>query len=304
MNLVQLSMHYKAGLQASMVEAGSGGFKGSAEIAQRIRSARARIGLSRKQLAVASAASERYLATLEAGKGNPSVEMLMSIAEALNLAPAELLPMGGESDSLVAKVAAQLRRLAPDRVNEVYTQLGKPPQDSGTKSKRISLIGLRGAGKSSLGRSLAERLGYPFFEISKEVEKRYGGSIAVMMEINGPAALRRYEAAVLEDILGNHDTAVIAAPGAIVSSSTLFEQLLQSSWTIWLEAAPEDHMQRVMAQGDLRPMSGNRAAMSDLKNILAAREAEYSRAVARIDTSAQDFEATLDLLEATATALR
>jgi XRE family aerobic/anaerobic benzoate catabolism transcriptional regulator len=301
---IELNMHYKAGLQAGMAEAGTGGFKGSTEIAQRIRSARARIGLTRKQLAVASAASERYLATLEAGAGNPSVEMLVAIAAALSLAPAELLPMGGESDPLVAKVAAQLRRLSPDRVNEIYTQLGKPAEESGIKANRISLIGLRGAGKSSLGKALGERLGYPFFEMSKEVEKRYGGSIAVMMEINGPAVLRRYEAAVLEDILSNHDAAVIAAPGAIVSSGTLYEQLLQSSWAIWLEATPEDHMQRVMAQGDLRPMAGNRAAMSDLKNILAAREVEYARADARVDTSAQDFAATLDLLVATVTLLK
>jgi XRE family transcriptional regulator, aerobic/anaerobic benzoate catabolism transcriptional regulator len=282
-----------------MAESGTQGFKGSGDLAQRIRSARARIGLTRKQLATASQASERYLATLETGGGNPSVEMLIAIAEALNIPPAELLPMGGERDPLTANAAMQLRRLSPERIRDVMAQIGRPVEGSVDKAHRISLIGLRGAGKSSLGRALADRRGCPFVEVSKEVEKRYGGSISVMMEINGPATLRRLEAAVLEEVIAKHEAVVIAAPGAIVSSAALFEQLLQSTWTVWLEASPEDHMQRVVEQGDLRPMSGNRAAMADLKSILAARQADYARADARIDTSAQDFATTLDLLDAT-----
>jgi XRE family transcriptional regulator, aerobic/anaerobic benzoate catabolism transcriptional regulator len=272
-------------------------FKGSQEIAQRIRSARARAGLTRKQLASASDASERYLATLEAGNGNPSVEMLMAIAEALNIAMAELLPMGGEQDLVVSQAASQMRRLPPGRVRDALAWLGEPGHGSGDKGQRISLVGLRGAGKTSLGKALAERMNVPFFEISKEVEQRYGGSIAVLMEINGPAALWRYEAEALEEILGKNVSAVIAAPGAIVSTGSLYDQLLDLSWTIWLEATPEDHMSRVVAQGDLRPMSGNRSAMNDLRSILAAREADYARADVRINTSGQDFAATLDVLE-------
>ena len=272
-------------------------FKGSQEIAQRIRSARARAGLTRKQLASASGASERYLATLEAGNGNPSVEMLMAIAEALNIAMAELLPMGGEQDLVVSQAASQVRRLPPGRVREALAWLGKPGHGSGDKGQRISLVGLRGAGKTSLGKALAQRMNVPFFEISKEVEQRYGGSIAILMEINGPAALRRYEAEVLDEILSENVSAVIAAPGAIVSAGSLYDQLLDLSWTIWLEATPEDHMSRVVAQGDLRPMSGNRTAMNDLRSILAARKAAYARADVRINTSAQDFAATLDVLE-------
>ncbi len=281
-----------------MVDAVATGFAGSSEIAQRIRSARARVGLTRKQLATASRASERYLATLEAGSGNPSVEMLVAIAEALSVAPAELLPMGGERDAMIAGAVALLRRLPPEGVREAMAHLGRPADGTGEKARRVSLIGLRGAGKSSLGQALAERLGFPFVEISKEVERRYGGSVTLMMEMNGPAALRRYEAAVLDEIISQYEAVVIAAPGAIVSSNTLYDQLLRSSWSVWLEASPEDHMQRVVAQGDLRPMAGNRAAMNDLKTILAAREADYGRADARINTSAQDFERTLDLLEA------
>ena len=152
-------------------------------------------------------------------------------------------------------------------------------------------------GKSSLGQALAERINAPFFEVSKEIERRYGGTIGLLLEINGPSALGRYEAEVLEEICQNNGSAVIAAPGAIVADGKLYEQLRRSAWTVWLQASPEDHMQRVVAQGDLRPMSGNRAAMADLKSILSAREADYARADARLDTSSQDFAQTLDLLE-------
>ncbi len=278
-------------------------FTGSLEIAKRIRAARARAGFTRKQLAAGSTASERYLAHLEAGTGNPSVEMLMAIADALGIAMADLLPMGGERDVIVAQAAQQLRRLPPERVHDALNWLIDRPQEAGGKGHRIALIGLRGAGKSSLGEALASRMKAPFFEISKEVEKRYGGSIGVLLEINGPAALHRYEADALADICNQNPSAVIAAPGAIVSNGKLFDQLLRSAWTVWLQARPEDHMGRVVAQGDLRPMTGNRAAMSDLKTILSARETDYGRADARIDTSGQGFDETLDLLHAGAVAL-
>ncbi len=229
--------------------------------------------------------------------GNPSVEMLVAIAEALNIAMAELLPLGGEQDSAVGQAASQLRRLPPERIPEALAWLKKPSQGRQEKAQRVSLVGLRGAGKTSLGKKLASRMNIPFFEISKEIEKHYGGSIAVLMEINGPTALQRYEGEVLKEILGNNASAIIAAPGAIVSAGALYDKLLESSWTVWLEASPEDHMQRVVAQGDIRPMAGNRSAMNDLKNILAARELDYARADARINTSLQDFDATLDILE-------
>lgn len=284
-------------MQASKPDVARGDGAGSLDIAQRIRSARARAGFTRKQLAAASDASERYLALLEAGKGNPSVEMLMAIADALGIAMADLLPQGGERDRVVAEAAQLLRRLPPERVSEALAWLGDRPEAAGGKGRRITLIGLRGAGKSSLGRALADRLKVPLFEVSKQVEQRYGGSIGVLLDINGPAALRRYEAEVLADICAHNPGAVIAAPGAVVSDGKLFDQLLRSSWSVWLEARPEDHMARVVAQGDLRPMTGNRAAMNDLKTILSAREGDYARADARIDTSAQNFEATLDQLE-------
>lgn len=284
-------------MQATKPGADRESFSGSLEIAQRIRSARARAGFTRKQLATASGASERYLAHLEAGTGNPSVEMLLAIADALGIAMADLLPSGGERDTSVAEAAQLLRRLPPERIGDALSWLGGKPREALGKEQRIALVGLRGAGKSSLGKALAERLNVPFFEISKEIESRYGGSIGILLEINGPAALHRYEAEVLDDICRRNPVAVIAAPGAIVSDGRLYDQLLRSAWTVWLQARPEDHMNRVVAQGDLRPIAGNRTAMNDLRNILAARESDYARTDARLDTSAQDFAATVNALE-------
>lgn len=220
----------------------------------------------------------------------------MAVASALGLAVADLIPLGGERDRDMAHLAQLLRRMPPERVRATLDWLGDKSVGSDGKGRRIALIGLRGAGKSSLGKALAERMDVPFFEISKEVERRYGGAIGVLLEINGPAALHRYEAEVLEEICQSHGTAVIAAPGAIVSDGKLYEQLRRSTWMVWLQAKPEDHMQRVVAQGDLRPMSGNRAAMADLKSILSARETDYARADASLDTSGQDFASTLNLL--------
>ncbi len=223
--------------------------------------------------------------------------MLMAVADALGLAVADLIPLGGERDREMAHVAQLLRRMPPERIRATLDWLGESPVGLGGKGRRVALIGLRGAGKSSLGQALAERINAPFFEVSKEIERRYGGTIGLLLEINGPSALGRYEAEVLEEICQNNGSAVIAAPGAIVADGKLYEQLRRSAWTVWLQASPEDHMQRVVAQGDLRPMSGNRAAMADLKSILSAREADYARADARLDTSSQDFAQTLDLLE-------
>ena len=271
--------------------------KGSLEIGRRIRSARARVGFTRKQLAAACGASERYLAKLEAGTGNPSIEILMSVADALGVAVAELIPLGGERDLEIARAAQMLRRLSPERIRAALDWLGERPSVMDGAGKRVALIGLRGAGKSSLGQGLAQRMNVPFFDISKEIERRYGGTIGLLLEINGPSALVRYEAGVLDEICRANRSAVIAAPGAIVADGKLYEQLRRSTSTVWLQASPEDHMQRVIAQGDLRPMSGNRSAMADLKSILAAREADYAQADARLYTSSQDFNQTLDLLE-------
>jgi XRE family transcriptional regulator, aerobic/anaerobic benzoate catabolism transcriptional regulator len=269
----------------------------SVEVGQRIRAARAKAGVTRKQLAVASGASERYLAHLEAGTGNPSVDMLSMIAGALDMAIADLLPLGGERGEVEARAAAIMRRLPKGKLQSAIEWMQRPLHADGGKGNRIALIGLRGAGKSSLGAALAKRLNLPFFEISKEVERVYGGAIALLIEMNGQAALRRYEAEVLEAICRDHPAAVIAAPGAIVADGPLYDSLLTTTHSVWLQATPQDHMDRVIAQGDLRPMGNGRGAMDDLKAILASRAPDYARADSKLDTSAQDFGQTVDKLE-------
>jgi XRE family transcriptional regulator, aerobic/anaerobic benzoate catabolism transcriptional regulator len=274
----------------------------SVEVGQRIRAARAKAGVTRKQLAAASGASERYLAHLEAGTGNPSVDMLSAIGDALDMAMADLLPLGGERGELEERAASLMRRLPTDKLQGAIDWMQRPLQIEGGKAKRIVLIGLRGAGKSSLGEALAKRLNLPFFEISKEVERVYGGAIGLLIEMNGQAALRRYEAEVLEAICRDHQAAVIAAPGAIVADGPLYDSLLDSAHSIWLQATPQDHMDRVIAQGDLRPMGSGRGAMDDLQAILDSRAPDYARADAKLDTSAQDFVRTVDKLEGLALA--
>jgi XRE family aerobic/anaerobic benzoate catabolism transcriptional regulator len=137
----------------------------------------------------------------------------------------------------------------------------------------------------------------PFFEISKEVERVYGGAIGLLIEMNGQSALRRYETEVFETICRDHPSAVIAAPGAIVADGPLYDSLLTATHSIWLQATPQDHMDRVIAQGDLRPIGSGRGAMDDLKAILASRAPDYARADASLNTSAQDFAQTIDKLE-------
>jgi XRE family aerobic/anaerobic benzoate catabolism transcriptional regulator len=273
---------------------------GQAEVAARLRAARAKVGMTRRQLAAASGTSERYLAHIEAGTGNPTVAVIEALAEALDLAPAELLPLGGERSEVRAEAAAVLRRVPESRLAAVLEQIQRHDARDGSKARRIVLIGMRGAGKSSLGQALADRLGVPFLEMSKEVERAYGGEMRLLIELGGQSALRRYEHDAWEKIVAGYDSAVIATPGGVAADPELFERLLTTAHSVWLEASPEDHMGRVMAQGDFRPMASNRGAMDDLKAILRARANEYARADMRLDTSAQDFDGTISKLEAIA----
>jgi XRE family aerobic/anaerobic benzoate catabolism transcriptional regulator len=267
------------------------------EVGQRLRAARARVGMTRKQLASASGTSERYLAHLEAGTGNPSLTVMGAVAQALDLAIADLLPMGGERNPRTAELVAAVRRLGPERREELSAWLAQHAMLDGTRAQRIVLIGLRGAGKSSLGAEVAERIGYPFFEVSKEVERAYGGAMGLLIEFSGQSAVRRYESEVWDQIVASHDRAVIAAPGGIVADGALYSRVLETAHSIWLRADPEDHMSRVMQQGDMRPMAANRAAMDDLRAILEARSGEYAKADFQLETSTQDFNATVTLLE-------
>lgn len=251
--------------------------------------------MTRRQLADASSTSERYLAHLESGNGNPTLAVLGMLSQALNLAPSELLPMGGERDQRRAEIVGAVRRLSPAGMTALEAYLSQAASH-GAQANRVVLVGLRGAGKSSLGRVLADRLGFPFFEISKEVEKSYGGSMRVLVELSGQEVLRRYEREIWEEIVATNEQAVIAAPGGIVADAALYSRVLEAAHSIWLQASAEDHMQRVVDQGDFRPMASAPSAMEDLRLILQARSSDYGRADLHLDTSRQDFDQTAELL--------
>ncbi|NMM46395.1 helix-turn-helix transcriptional regulator [Rhodospirillaceae bacterium KN72] len=283
-----------------------------AELGERVREARARRGMARRILARDSGVSERYLAQLESGTGNPTVAVLRQISTAVDYPLTELV--SGEKSELaspeLAPLIARLRSLPPELLPEARIALDRvgsnpcSPQGLATnKAGRIALIGLRGGGKSTLGRLLADRLHMPFMEINRLVEKDYGGSIGEILALSGQPAFRRLERRALETTIDKNKTAVIATGGGIVSESSTFQLLLDRCHTIWIKARPEEHMNRVLKQGDFRPMARNDEAMEDLKAILAARDPAYRQADAVLDTSGRSVEDSLDALESLARGL-
>ena len=275
-------------------------------LGERVRALRARRGITRKALSALAGVSERHLANLEYGVGNASVLVLLDVARALQCSLAELLgDMTTRSpewlmirELLEHQDDATLRRVR-ESIGELLGTGGGQGRGGAARSSRIALIGLRSAGKSTLGRRLAQDLGFPFVELSREIEQFAGCSINEIQALYGQNAYRRYERRAMEEAIQIYPEAVIASPGGLVSDAATFNLLLAHCTTVWLQASPEDHMQRVRAQGDLRPMAGNagnREAMEDLKVILAGRAAFYSKADYRLDTSAQPLEATFGAL--------
>jgi XRE family aerobic/anaerobic benzoate catabolism transcriptional regulator len=262
-------------------------------LGERVREERARRGMTRKILARDSGLSERYLAQLESGQGNVSIKLLRRVGDALNLPLARLV---GETDepAELRGIVELLRRLPPDRLDEVRALLDTRflARDREARNRRIALIGLRGAGKSTLGSSLAKYLDVPFIELDAEIERDFGLSLGEIFALSGQAAYRRAERRVLGGVLEHYPTFVLAAGGSIVAEAETYEELLSRCFTIWVKASPEGHMNRVIAQGDLRPMSDNREAMADLNRILAARSPLYARADAVVDTAGSTVEAS------------
>ncbi len=260
-----------------------------AALGREVRRGRAKRGMTRRQLALASRTSERYLAQIESGTGNPSVTVLRAIAQALDIAAANLLGEPAEQSGARAALLEALAQLPDHRIAEL-TQLIEGrflPPDRADRAQRFGLVGLRGAGKSTLGRMLARHLGSQFIELDRVVEQDYGASIPDMIEMAGTATFRRHERAALARVIAEEDAAVITTAGGIVSDRDSYALLLRRSHTIWIKARPEDHMSRVMAQGDFRPMAQNREAMADLVAILDARSPDYARAEAELDTSGE-----------------
>ena len=270
-------------------------------LGERVRNLRARRGLTRRGLASAAVVSERHLANLEYGTGNVSILVLQQIAHALQCSMAELLGdvttasaewlllrelLEGRSEADLKRV-----RLAAGEI------LGTAPMGDPHRATRIALIGLRGAGKSTLGRMLAEQLNVPFLELNQEIERVAGCSVREIYDLYGAGAYRRYERRALEEAVQIYSDVVIATPGGIVSDPATFNELLSHCTTVWLQAQPDEHMSRVVAQGDTRPMAANPEAMDDLRRILDGRSAFYSKADHVLDTSGKSVAQSLKQLK-------
>jgi XRE family transcriptional regulator, aerobic/anaerobic benzoate catabolism transcriptional regulator len=251
--------------------------------------------MTRKALALAADVSERHLANLEYGIGNASTLVLLQVAGALQCSLAELLGDVTTSSPewlLIRELLEHRDDATLRRVRVVIGEMLGTGGGNAARSPRIALVGLRGAGKSTL----ADDLGFPFVELSREIEKFAGCSVSEIQNLYGVNAYRRYERRALEEAIQIYPEAVIATPGGVVSDAATFNLLLAHCTTVWLQALPEDHMKRVIAQGDMRPMGTNKEAMDDLKSILAGRAAFYSKSELRLDTSAAPLEATFQAL--------
>jgi XRE family aerobic/anaerobic benzoate catabolism transcriptional regulator len=263
-------------------------------LGKRVREWREQRGLARKALAREADISERYLGQLEAGEGNVSIMLLRRIASALNVSLREMVdPDGGDSveQRLIRRF---LEGLPGHRLEDVIFRLMREfGHEEATRRRRIALIGLRGAGKSTLGALLAKELQVPFIETDREVERATGLPLTEIFGLYGQSGYRRIERRCLEEVITDNTKAVLAVGGGIVADDESYKLLLANCFTVWLRASPEEHMARVRAQGDLRPMAGHAEAMEELKRILASRESAYGQADAVVDTSGQGAGASL-----------
>ena len=261
----------------------------------RVRDARARHGMTRRQLARDSGISERYLAELESGRGNYSIVMLRRLAASIDVPLSELVNEAQPAPVEYALLAERLRRLAPADFSEATAMLSARFGDLSGRLDRIALIGLRGAGKSTLGADLARYLGWRFVELSREIEKEAGVAVNEIFDLWGQAAYRRYERRALEQVLRTETKVVIATGGGLVSEPATLERLLDSCWTVWIKAKPQEHWERVIGQGDLRVREGTEdvQALADMKRILGQRDELYGKADAVLSTSGKTVRQSL-----------
>jgi len=258
----------------------------------RVKTLRAKRGMPRRVLAATAAISERHIANLESGIGNVSVLVLDQIAQALDCSMTELL----SDDSSGGAEWHMIRKLLDGRGPEALLQAHKALTDlfiarpAGQRSDRIALVGLRGAGKSTLGRMLAARLNRPFIELRAEVGRLAGGPPAEIQALYGSTTFRRYERQALEETLRTHKSCVIATAGGLASDTASMQLLITNCFTLWLQASPEEHMSRVIAQGELRPMGDPRAAIEDLRLVLETRAPFYAKADLAFNTSGKSLD--------------
>jgi XRE family aerobic/anaerobic benzoate catabolism transcriptional regulator len=270
-------------------------------VGERVRLARARRGMSRKSLSKASGVSERYLAELERGAGNASLLVLRQIADALSIEAAALVSDAPERPIDLTLALHQLERLSPAELADARRLIAQRFGPAGPAAQgRIALIGLRGAGKTTLGQLAAQALAVPFVELDREIERASGMELSEIFAVHGQAMFRRLERQCLETIIARFERVVIAAGGSLVTEPATYDLLLSACYVVWLSATPDEHMSRVLAQGDLRPMADGPQAMDDLKAILESRTALYAKANAVVNISgkseAQAFAAPLATL--------
>lgn len=261
-----------------------------AGIGERTRGLRAERGMSRKDLSRHSGISERYLAQLEGGQANISVALLWQIAEALNVGFQDLLPAGDGLGIQLKPLQSFLEHLSVDQQKAAYRLLRKTFTDAPGPAQGVALLGLRGGGKTTLGQRLSEELKLPFVHLGDLIEELAGMETAELFSLGGQKAYRRLEHQAVRQVIDRHETVVLETGGSLVSEQETYNDVLGSFYTVWIKASPEEHMERVIAQGDLRPMRDSTEAMSDLRRILAERESNYSAANYVLDTSGRGVE--------------
>ncbi len=255
-----------------------------ARVGDRVRRAREGKGLPRRVLSDISGVSLRYLAQLEAGEGNISIGLLQRVSMALDHRIEWFLAEDDPWSSEALQVA-DLFRAASDDVRASVIKTLSPEPSQVMRASRLCLIGLRGAGKSTLGRLVGTALGLPFVELNQEIEMQSGMSVDEVIALYGPEGYRKLEGQALARVIANYDKMILAVAGGIVAEPDTYTSLLAHFHTIWVKTSPDEHMARVRAQGDERPMAGNPEAMDQLRSILTSREADYKRAQAVLDTS-------------------
>lgn len=264
-------------------------------VGQRVRKAREMKGLPRRVVSERSGVSPRYLAQLEAGAGNISIGLLQRVATALDY---RIEWFVGEDDPWTSDALriADLYRLATAEKRQIAMAALRAQTPDQARARRVCLIGLRGAGKSTLGSMAAQSLHAPFLELNVEIEDHAGMPVGEVVSLYGGEGYRQLEAQALNRIIATHDTVILAVAGGIVAEPEAFKTLLAHFHTIWVRATPEEHMSRVRGQGDMRPMAGNPEAMQQLRAILKSREPLYERALAQLDTSGKPLQASADEL--------
>jgi XRE family transcriptional regulator, aerobic/anaerobic benzoate catabolism transcriptional regulator len=266
-------------------------------VGERVRDLRATRGITRRVLARDSGVSERYLALLESGQANPTITVIRALAKAFDIAPTALI-VDRHISPLAGSIIATVRTLDAEQLLRLQQIMRSTfsPNELTLRGRRIALVGLRGAGKTTVGTLLAKRLEVPFVELDKEIERDAGVPLSEIFEVYGQAGFRRLERASFERILDSESGFVLATGGSIVSEALTFDRVLTECFTVWLTATPAEHMERVVAQGDMRPMAGNPDAMDDLRRILAGREAFYRRADVEVSSSHRSAIQTVDAI--------